>query len=202
MDLTIVVRHVADAVATLDASGRPFKAFSAGAGPYGEPQLVRWITEFLNGKAEYQNRARVKRSPDLLVEGLWALEVKVARPFGDNGKEAENWSVNLLHPYAGNVSAIGDAMKLVKHAGPERRAVLVVGYEHSPPRILLEPLFRGFELIATRVAQVRIGRRVQATRSGLVHVVHQQVTVAAWEIFAGEPDPRGLGTAEEVAIEQ
>jgi len=42
-----------------------------------------------------------------------ALEFKIARPFGDNGKEAENWSVNLPHPYAGNVSVIGDCLKLL-----------------------------------------------------------------------------------------
>src|SRR6058998_405930 len=38
-------------------------------------------------------------------------------PFGDNGKEAENWSVNLLHPYEGNVSTIGDCCKLARWTG-------------------------------------------------------------------------------------
>jgi len=47
-----------------------------------------------------------------LIKGLWVIEVKIARPFGDNGKEAEAWSVNLLHPYAGNTSIIGDCLKL------------------------------------------------------------------------------------------
>jgi hypothetical protein len=28
----------------------------------------------------------------------------------NNGKEAETWSVNLLHPYPGNVSVIGDCL--------------------------------------------------------------------------------------------
>ncbi len=32
-----------------------------------------------------------KRSPDLLIPGEWAIEVKIARPYGDNDREAENW---------------------------------------------------------------------------------------------------------------
>ena len=193
MDLPSIVGHIADAIAALDACGVPFKAFAKGAGPYGEPQLVRSIADSLNRRPEYGNRAKVKRSPDLLLEGLWAFEVKLARPFGDNGREAENWSVNLLHPYPGNVSSIGDALKLQSHAGPERRAVIAVGYEHSPPQISLDSLFRGFELIATNVVGVRIGPRVQERRLGLVHSVHQQVIVVAWEVLPGrqDADPSG-----------
>ena len=69
-----------------------------------------------------------------------AIEVKLARPFGDDGKEAENWSVNLLHPYAGNTSLIGDCLKLERFDGSERSAAVVVGYEHTPPQISLAPL--------------------------------------------------------------
>jgi hypothetical protein len=118
-----------------------------------------------------------------LIPGEWALEFKIARPFGDNGKEAENWSVNLLHPYAGNVSAIGDCLKLQKLNGTERKAAVVVGYEHTPPRISLgRPLLEAFEIVAGRIAEIPLGTRLQEFRSALCHPIHQQLTVAAWEV--------------------
>ena len=76
------------------------------------------------------------------------MEFKITRPFGENGREAENWSVNLLHPYAGNVSTIGDCYKLGALQCPERKEVVVIGYEHTPPQIDLTPLIGSFEIIA------------------------------------------------------
>lgn len=98
MFLDQVVSDIADVCVEIDGGGIPFKAFHAGVGPYGEPQLVKLLADRLNILAPYEGRAKSKRTPDLLLSGLWALEFKIARPFGDNGREAENWSVNLLHP--------------------------------------------------------------------------------------------------------
>jgi hypothetical protein len=91
--------------------------------------------------------------------------------------------VNLLHPYPGNVSAIGDCHKLLALPGDERKAVVVLGYEHTPPRIALEPLFRAFETIVTSVMKLPTSSRVQVVRTGLRHAIHQQLTVAAWEVL-------------------
>jgi hypothetical protein len=122
------------------------------------------------------------RTPDLLIVGYWALEVKIARPFGDNGRLAENWSVNLLHPYGGSTSLLGDCLKLRSHPCQERKAVLAIGYEHDPPQVSLEPLMRSFELIATEVLSIRLGKRVSALRTGLIHPVHQRLTVLGWTV--------------------
>jgi len=62
------------------------------------------------------------------------MEFKIVRPYGDNDREAEDWSVNLLHPYPGNVSTIADCWKLQSLECAERKAVVVVGYEHTPPK--------------------------------------------------------------------
>src|SRR4030067_1292602 len=118
-----------NALLAVDSSGRPFKQFQPGVGPYGEPQLLKLIAGHLNTLAKYGNRVVTKRTPDLLIPNERALEFKITRPFGDNGKEAENWSVNLLHPYRGNVSAIGDCYKLLDLKCLERKAVVVIGYE-------------------------------------------------------------------------
>lgn len=90
----------------------------------------------------------VMRAPDLLIPGLWQSEFKIARPFGDNGKLAEHWSENLLHPYPGNTSMLGDCLKLKLSPGPERRAVVALGFEHNPELVDLDILDRAFELLA------------------------------------------------------
>jgi hypothetical protein len=87
----------------------------------------------------------------------------------------------LLHPYAGNVSVIGDCFKMAAYA--ERRAVLVVGYEHSPPQIDLSPLLKSFEAIAESVCGIRLSPRVEVFSQELTHAVHQQLRVAAWEVL-------------------
>jgi len=124
-----------------------------------------------------------KRTPDLLIKDCWCLEFKIVRPFGDNGTLAEDWSVNLLHPYAGIVSAIGDCLKLLDLGGRERKAVCAIGFEHTPPMVSLDPLFLSFEVLAREVVRLKLSERVQASRQGLVHPVHQQLRVAAWEVL-------------------
>ncbi|MGE5693311.1 MAG: hypothetical protein ACM3YF_05980 [Candidatus Zixiibacteriota bacterium] len=183
MELEQVVIDIVGALVAVDSSRVPFKAFQPGVGPYGEPQLVRAVSEHLNSLPAYGGTARTQRTPDLFLPKRWALEFKLARPFGDNGKEAENWSVNLLHPYEGSTSIIGDCLKLEKLDGPERRAAIVIGYEHTPPQVSLVPLLNAFELVATGVMGIRLGQRHQVVRAGLVHPVHQQLTVSAWEVL-------------------
>jgi len=183
MELSDVVADIAQALVAIDSSHAPFKSFQPGVGPYGEPQLLRAVVQHMNTLPAYDGTARTQRTPDLLLPRRWSIEVKLARPFGDNGKEAENWSVNLLHPYEGSTSLIGDCLKLEKLDGSERKAAVVVGYEHTPPQIRLAPLLRAFEVVATDVVGLKISHRQQIVRTGLVHPVHQQLTVAAWELL-------------------
>ena len=182
MNLERVVNDIADALKTIDTFGVPFKGFQAGVGPYGEPQLVKLIAEHLNRFPQYTQPVKTMRTPDLLIAGFWALEIKIARPFGNNGKGAENWSVNLLHPYPGNTSLLGDCLKLRSLQCQEQKAVLAIGYEHDPPKISLEPLARSFEVIATQVLSIQLGERVSAVRTGLIHPVHQRLTVIGWTV--------------------
>jgi len=183
-ELKDIAVDVADALVRVDDSRSQFRSFQPGVGPFGEPQLVKLIATRLNESSKYQSAACTKRSPDLLIPGKWAIEFKIARPYGDNGKEAENWSVNLLHPYQGNVSAIGDCYKLAKMTGLERKAIIVIGYEHVPPKIELIPLIKSFEVIAERVSGIRLSARVEIRREGLIHPVHQALRVFAWEVLA------------------
>jgi hypothetical protein len=183
MNLEELLSEVTNALVRIDASEKPFRSFQPGVGPYGEPQLVRLIADYLNELPSFQGTVRTKRSPDLLIPNEWAIEFKITRPFGDNGKEAENWSVNLLHPYPGNVSTIGDCLKLSKYQGTERCAVFVIGYEHVPPQIDLTPLINSFESIAKHVLAIRLSPRLETRHKGLIHPVHQSLRAFAWEVL-------------------
>jgi hypothetical protein len=115
MELEEVVSDIRGALVDIDECGEPFRNFQPGVGPYGEPQLVGRIARYLNDLPKYGTAVRTKRTPDMLIPNEWAIEFKITRPYGDNGKEAENWSVNLLHPYPGNVSSVGIATSLLDH---------------------------------------------------------------------------------------
>lgn len=109
MQYSQIVKDSADILRDFDSRKPKHKDFNPGIGPFGEPQIVGIIADKLKEKGI---PAKTKRTPDLEIRNEWAIEFKVVRPFGDNGKEAENWTVNLLHPYWGNVSLLGDSLKL------------------------------------------------------------------------------------------
>jgi hypothetical protein len=121
-----------------------------------------------------------------VIPDQWAIEFKLIRPFGDNGIEAEHWSENILHPYPGNVSAIGDCIKLVQSAFTERKAIIVFGYEHSPPIIPLDIASAAYEAIATQVAGpdfgFTLGTRHASVFDDLMHPVHERGRVYGWEV--------------------
>jgi hypothetical protein len=191
MELCTLIADFASALAEVDAtnpvgvSGR----FKPGCGPLTESEVTTLILRRLGERNAAYSYAAPKRYPsgraecDFVLPGEWAVEVKLARPFGDNGKPAERWSENLLYPYAGNTSSLGDCLKLLGSDFPERKAVLVIGYEHTPPVIPLEPAIRGFELLAAEVLRLKLSSREQMTVIGLVHPCHQQATIYGWEVL-------------------
>lgn len=85
MELENISSDILEALHFIDSNGEKFKNFQAGVGPYGEPQLIKKIVDFLNDQKYYSPRAVTKRTPDLLIPGEWAIEFKITRPFGDNG---------------------------------------------------------------------------------------------------------------------
>lgn len=179
MRLSQLVSVVADGLKEFDAERPVHKAYQPGIGPFGEPQLIKEVARRLESKGF---PARTRRSPDLELEKTWAVEFKIVRPFGDDGRLAENWSQNLLHPYAGNTSLLGDALKLMKRKDYQHSCLFAVCYEHDPPELDLEPLLSSFELIAESVMGIPLSSRVEDRREGLVHPTHQVLRCMAWEL--------------------
>ena len=89
VQLDEIANDILGAILVVDASAEPFKDFQPGASSYGEPQLVRRISGHLNSLPRYEGSVQTRRTPDLFIPGQWALEFKIARPFGDNGNEAD-----------------------------------------------------------------------------------------------------------------
>ncbi|MFZ2096812.1 MAG: hypothetical protein WAV05_09260 [Anaerolineales bacterium] len=176
-----LIKVIADILKGFDSEKPVHKAFQPGIGPFGEPQIVKIIAERLN---LLDILAQTKRLPDLVVQNEWAIEFKIVRPFGDNGKEAENWSVNMLHPYPGNVSLISDAIKLIQLENYNHKGLFVIGFEHNPVRISLDPLIESFESITKYVMHFNISDRIEQRRYSLVHPEHQVLRCIGWEINA------------------
>jgi len=183
VNLEKTVCDIADALVDIDTSRIAFRNYKPGVGPFGEPQLLRRIAEILDSKDIYRGKVRTRRTPDFIINDSWVMEFKIIRPFGDNGSEAENWSVNLLHPYEGNVSALGDCRKLLMMNCSEKKAIVVIGYEHNPPQIPLQPLIESFEILAGKIMNIRLGPRIVENRKNLIHPIHQQLTVYAWQVL-------------------
>jgi len=184
LTLADLVTDFADALAAVDATRSVHKEFQPGIGPYGEADAVRAALAWLrDARAPAYRLAATKRLPDFLVPGEWAVELKVIRPFGDNGKPAEHWSENVLHPYPGNTSSLGDCLKLLASGLPERKAVVIFGYEHTPPVVPLPPAIASFEFVAGQVLGLRLSARAEALRTALVHPVHQQLRVFGYEVL-------------------
>jgi hypothetical protein len=191
-ELAALVNDLSSSLARIDFRGPVGLAqrFLPGIGPLTEVELTNALmTELLTTCSSLYHGCGEKGYPgsrakcDIVIPGRWAIEIKLARPFGNNGKEAERWSENLLYPYPGNTSAIGDCLKLLNSNFQERKAVVVIGYEHTPPKIFLEPAVRGFELLAAGIRDVKLSARSEQLVLGLMHPHHQQARVYAWEVL-------------------
>src|SRR5205814_1268558 len=165
--LKAVVDGFAEGLQAIDNSGVGHKAFLPGVGPYGEAEAVRRALQHMRERTpNLFSDARTKRLPDILIPGQWALEAKIIRPFGDNGLPAEHWSENVLHPYSGNTSSLGDCVKLLLSDLPERKGIIVFGYEHAQVVVPLDPAIRSFELLASHVMQVNLTPRIERRIEG------------------------------------
>jgi hypothetical protein len=177
----------------VDQSGLAHKRFLPGIGPFGERDAMKAALAILvREKPEVYRDALMKRQPDLLIPNEWHVEFKVLRPFGDNGKQAENWSQNLLHPYPGHVGSLSDCMKLLDTDCNERKAVVVFGFEHDPPQIALDPCIKGFEILAKRLFGFVLSERMEIRFPGLLQPVHQVLRVFAWGVLG-----RGKGEQQD-----
>lgn len=70
------------------------------------------------------------RRCDQVVNG-WAIEAKMFRIMGDNGKPNDNMLMHILSPYPRHRSALTDCRKLGESSLGPRKAILIFGNEYE-----------------------------------------------------------------------
>ena len=178
----------ADALHPEAVSYRTGKPYQAGLGPHGENAAVKLVlAQMRTARPGVYDAARPVAYPgsrlvcDLGIgEPLeWAVEVKMVRAFGDNGKPDDTYLHEVLSPYESDHSALSDAAKLRRSAFKCRKAILLYGYDYSQRS--LEPVLHALEVLLHDCGDV--GPRIEEGFSDLVHPVHAQGKVAAWEVL-------------------
>jgi hypothetical protein len=165
-------------------------AFRPGIGPYAEAAAVRLIMGNLSatdpnhaayGESVPYPALKRQRCDLCLGEAPnweWNIEVKLLRFLGDNGQPNDNILMHILSPYPAHRSAVTDCEKLLSSGFAGRKAILIYGFEHD--EWPLEPAIEAFEALAR--LRVRLGLRTEGSFSKLVHPVHSNGRVFAWEI--------------------
>jgi hypothetical protein len=195
--LADLVEDWAKGIERVDATGpvalnqRSGTAFQPGIGPHTEANTVRLVMADLADLAPdryakhrmgvpYDDGSR--QSCDLCLPDAapwrWAIEVKMLRLMGDNGKPNDNILMHILSPYPQHRSALTDCDKLRSAKLGEQRGVLIYGYDYGGWP--MDPAIEAFEMLAR--ARGRLGPRVEAAFDGLIHPVHVRGRVFAWEL--------------------
>ncbi len=121
---------------------------------------------------------------DLILAGEpgWAVEVKMLRLMGDNGKPNDNMLMHILSPYPAHRSALTDCSKLLQSGFPERKAIVVFGYDYDD--LPTDPAIDAFTTLAAR--HVVLEAVPPAHFADLIHPVHRRGRVFGWEVTPRE----------------
>lgn len=188
VSLLAELMHRADSrrpVATNARSGIPYQP---GLGPHSESRALSLALEELTlsdpelastlaREVPYPTERR--RKCDLVVGTEWAVEVKMLRMIGDNGKPNDNMLMHILSPYPAHRSAVTDCAKLLDSGLPGRKAVVIFGYDHDDWPI--EVAATAFEVLAAKTA--RLVATGPVAFGPLVHPVHHAGFVQGWEVL-------------------
>ncbi len=170
-------------IAVNQRSGKPFRP---GIGPHTESDTIQLALGALSpgrfppAVFEAPYPASPNQKCDILFDGDpgWAIEVKMLRMYGDNGKPNDNMLLHLLSPYPKHRSAVTDCTKLRDSGFPQRLAIVIYGYESE--LFPLSPAISAFEILARDLTSLSV--RCEGHFEGLAHPVHRAGCVYGWEI--------------------
>lgn len=184
--------RVADALKPQAVSPRSKRTYAAGIGPHTEAEAVGLVFGALLLRADSPYKDRIafqvpypsaSRSRCDFCIGVspnweWNVEVKLLRLLGDNGKPNDNMLLHVLSPYPFHRSALTDCEKLRQSGLHGHKAILIYGFDH--PRWPMDPAIDAFEQLAR--LRVQLSDRLAVPFSGLIHPVHREGRVFAWEV--------------------
>jgi hypothetical protein len=191
LPLADVVIDFAQAIQAVDSAEPVEASYLPGIGPLREARTVELVMTHLAGAdpVRYASHAlgvrygdRTRQEADICLGGPapweWAIEVKMLRLLGDNGKRNDNMVTHILSPYPANKSALTDCTKLLTASLGIHKAVLIYGFDY--PLWPMDPAIEAFEALASR--EVNLVDRAVAMFDGLMHPVHQRGRVFGWEV--------------------
>jgi hypothetical protein len=199
-ELDQLIQDIGKAVKEVDsrrpqaANARTGASYQPGIGPHPETLAVALILAELATVApdKYQGRLHTgvsypggtRQKCDVCIgegpEWAWALEIKMLRLMGDNGKPNDNMLMHILSPYPADRSALTDCSKLAASGLPGRKAVVIYGFDY--PSLPMDLAIEAFETLAR--TKVSLGPRAVAGYDDLVHPVHRAGRVFGWEVHA------------------
>ena len=185
----VVAADYAAALAAIDAERPVWKTYQPGIGPHPETAVVRLVAADLAARfpdryspyrlgAPYPSAPRQKCDWVIGDPPVAAIEVKMLRLMGDNGKPNDNMLMHILSPYPAHRSALTDCSKLTASGFSCNTLVLVYGFDY--PEWPMDPAIDAFEALSRRV--VRLDQRGEAEAVRLVHPVHTRGRVFCWRV--------------------
>lgn len=197
MELAELIDDIGSAIKRIDerrpqaANARTGAPYQPGIGPHPETRAVDLIVAELSqvAPARYGSQLCVgvpypagRQKCDLCIGAApaweWAVEIKMLRLMGDNGKPNDNMLMHILSPYPADRSALTDCEKLIASGLPGRKAIVIYGFDY--PNLPMDPAIEAFEVLAAR--RVGLAARAVAAYRELVHPVHVEGRVIGWEI--------------------
>ena len=198
-ELDELTRYFAAAMESVDArrpiasNARTGAPYSPGIGPHTERATVQLVSEEMERQGSIQVEGFQLEVPypdtprnkcDLCIgvgpDWDWAVEIKMLRLMGDNGKPNDNILMHILSPYPEHRSALTDCTKLANAGFTGRTVLLIYGYEYA--EWPMEPAIKSCEILADQY--VALGSRNHSEVKQLVHPIHKSGRVFSWEIFA------------------
>jgi hypothetical protein len=183
--------HAVDSLAPVASSSRTGASYRPGIGPHTEAQTIKLVMAHLveTEPVRYSSyRLGVdygdgtRQACDVCLGSPpaweWAIEVKMLRLMGDNGKLNDNMLMHILSPYQSQRSALTDCTKLVASRLGTDKAIVIYGYDY--PDWPMDPAIEAFETLASQ--KVTLGSHAVASFDGLIHSVHQRGRVFGWQV--------------------
>jgi hypothetical protein len=192
MPLRNILENLAQGLLEFDLAEPIYRNYNPGVGPHPEVEQIRSAINRVNNpgnplygaitEAPYPN---TNAQCDLLIPEEYAIEFKLLRPLGDNGREnSTQWFSDVVCPLSGNRSAIGDCLKLINSGFAVRKAVVLIAYYPATDeeRFKINKTIDCFELIAREICDINLGNRIHVEFAPLVHTFHQVGELIGWEI--------------------
>jgi hypothetical protein len=190
MDFARGIKAV-DSMAPVASNTRTGASYQPGIGPHTEAQTIRLVMTHL-ADADPRRYASYKlgvpyadgtrQTCDLCLDGPapwgWAIEVKMLRLMGDNGKLNDNMVMHILSPYPAHRSALTDCTKLLASQLGTHKAILIYGYDY--PDWPMDPVIEAFQVLASQ--EVMLADYAVASFDGLIHPVHRRGRVFGWQV--------------------